>query len=81
MRWTLDRIHSTQKLHQLLINYLGGFVLHPVANIVEFEPSHEARETGTHLVNCQRIKFFQPVRLSPNEKRRLSDLRTFERGR
>ena len=33
--WTLDRIHSTQKFHQLLINYLGGFVLHPVA----FSPS------------------------------------------
>jgi hypothetical protein len=41
MQWTSDRNHNTQELQQLVINYIGGFVLHPVANIVEFEPSHE----------------------------------------
>jgi hypothetical protein len=77
----LDRIHNTQEFHQLVINYIGGFVLHPVANIVEFEPSHQARETTTHLLYGQRIEFFQPVHLSPNEKGRLSDLRALECGR
>jgi len=63
-----NRIHNTQELHQLVINYIGGFVLHPVAHIVEFEPSHEARETTTHLVYGQRIEFFQTIRLSQMKK-------------
>jgi hypothetical protein len=78
---TLDWIRNAQEFHELVNNYIGGFVLHPVANIVEFEPAHHARETTTHLVYGQRIEFFQPVHPSPNEKGRLSDLRALECGR
>jgi hypothetical protein len=30
-------IHGAQKLQQLLTNQIGGFVLYPMTNVVEFE--------------------------------------------
>jgi hypothetical protein len=55
-------------------------VLHPVAHIVEFEPAHETRKAGAHLVHAKRIEFSHPVCLSPDEKGRLSDFCAFEGG-
>jgi Protein of unknown function (DUF2934) len=67
-----------KKLHQLVTHYSGDFVLHPMAHVVEFETSYEAGETRSHLIEGQRIEFFQSIRLSPDKKCRLSDLRAFE---
>jgi hypothetical protein len=64
-----------------MITDLGrGFVLYPVAHIVEFERPDETGKAGAHLVHCQWIKLFQAIRLAPNEKGRLRDLRAFESG-
>src|ERR1700722_10693367 len=72
--------HGAEKRHELVADQVGGLVLDPVADIVEFEPAHQARQTGTHLVDRQRIEFFQAVRIAPNEKRGLRDLGAFESG-
>ena len=45
-----------------------GFVLYPVAHIVEFEPPNETGKAGAHLVHGKRIELFQTIRLPPNEK-------------
>ena len=55
-------------------------MLYPVAYIVEIDPSHETGKAGAHLLHGKRIEFFQSVRLPPNEKGRLSDLRAFKSG-
>jgi hypothetical protein len=55
-------------------------VVHPVAHVVEFEPTHQTGKAGAHLVQGKRIKLFQSIRLPPNEKGRLSNLGAFERG-
>jgi hypothetical protein len=62
------------------VSQVGGLVLDPVADFVEFEAAHQAWQTRTHLVDGQRIEFLQAVRLAPNEKRRLRDLGAFESG-
>ena len=32
-------VHGSQELHELVTDQVGGFVLHPMAHIVEFEPA------------------------------------------
>ena len=76
----LGSVQSPQELHELLTNHLRRFVLYPMAHIVELEPSPEPRKPGAHLVHGKRIKFFHSIRLPPNEKGRLRDLRTLESG-
>ena len=44
----LCRAHRTQKLHQLLADFVRRFVLYPVADIVEFEAADKARKAGVH---------------------------------
>ena len=79
-RARLGGVYGAQELHELVADHVGGFVLYPVAHIVEFEPAHETGKTGAHLVHGKRIEFFQSIRLPPNEKGGLSDLRAFESG-
>jgi hypothetical protein len=55
----LRGIYGAQELHELVTDQVGGFVLHPVADIVEFEPA--TRKAGAHSVQAKRIKFSQPV--------------------
>ena len=76
----LGRGYGAQELHELITDLARGLVLYPVAHIVEFEPPHETGKAGAHLVHCQWIKLFQAIRLAPNEKGRLRDLRAFESG-
>ena len=40
----LRGIYGAQELHELVTDQVGGFVLHPVAHIVEFKPAHETSE-------------------------------------
>src|ERR1700726_2256575 len=47
-------------------------------HVVELEPSYETGYPGLHLVDGDRVQFFQTVGLSPNEERRLCDLRSLE---
>ena len=51
----LRGIYGAQELHELVTDQVqvGGFVLHPVADIVEFEPAHETRKAGAHLVQAK----------------------------
>jgi len=60
--------NPAQKLHKLVIDHIGRFVLHPVAHIVEFETANETGKTRAHLVYRKRIEFFQSIRFPPNEK-------------
>ena len=69
-----------QKLHELLIDHIRGFVLYPVAHIVEFETANETGNAGAHLIHGQRIKLFQAIRLPPDEKRRLRNPGAFPRS-
>ena len=71
---------GTQELHELVTDLGRGFVLYPVAHIVEFEPSHKTGKAGAHLVYRERIELFKPSAFPPNEKGRLGDLRAFESG-
>ena len=50
----LRGIYGAQELHELVTDQVRGFVLHPVAHIVEFEPAHETRKAGAHLVHAKR---------------------------
>ena len=87
-RWGKQIRHSATRsksapyeLHKLVTHHVMGFVLYPVAHIVEFEPSYETRKAGTHFVYGKRIEFFHSIRLPPDEERRLGDLRALESGR
>ena len=57
----------------MLIDHIRGFVLNPVAYIVEFETANETGNARAHLVHGQRIKLSQAIRLPPDEKRRLGN--------
>src|SRR6202034_4131607 len=76
----LGRVYGAQELHELITDLGGGFVLYPVAHIVEFERPEEPGKAGAQLVHRQWIELFQAIRLSPNEKGRLRDVRAFESG-
>jgi hypothetical protein len=76
----LGGVYGPQEFHELITDQVRGFVLYPVANIVEFEPPNETGKAGAHLVHGKRIEFFHSISFPPNEKRRLSDLRAFESG-
>ena len=73
----LSRAHGAQELHQLVTDLLRGFVLYPVAHVVEFETSQETGKADSELVGRKWIELFQAIRLSCNVKGRLRDLRAF----
>src|SRR4029077_5241243 len=76
----LGRGYGAQELHELITDLGRGFVLYPVAHIVEFERPDETGKAGAHLVDGQWIDLFQAIRFPQNEKRSLRDLRAFESG-
>ena len=76
----LGGVYGAQEFHELITDQVRGFVLYPVANIVQFEPPNETRKAGAHLVHGKRIEFFESISFSPDVKGRLSDLRAFEGG-
>jgi hypothetical protein len=64
-----------------LVTDLGrGFVLYPVAHMVEFETSHETGKANSKLVYGQRVELSESIRLTHHVKARLSDLRASKRG-
>ncbi len=73
-------MNGTQELHKVVTDHARGFALYPMANIVEFERSHETGKAGTHLLHGGWIELLQAIRLPPNEKGWLGDLRAFESG-
>jgi hypothetical protein len=42
-------VYGAQKLHDLVTHFGRGFVLNPVAHIVDFEMSHETRKAGAEF--------------------------------
>src|SRR5438445_10751310 len=66
----LRGVYGAQELHKLVTDHVRGFVLYPMADIIEFESPHETGKTGAHLVHGKWIEFFQSIRLSPDEKGR-----------
>src|ERR1700730_13426940 len=76
----LGCVYGAQELHELVTDLGGGFVLYPVAHIVEFETPHETGKAGAQLFEGW-IERPQAVRFSPNVKGRLGDLRAFPSGR
>ena len=77
--YDLRSVYGAQELHELVTDLGRGFVLYPVAHIVEFEIPHETGKAGAELFEGW-IERPQAVRLSPNVKGRLGDLRAFPSG-
>ncbi len=75
----LGRVYRAQELHKLFADFGRGFVLYPVAYIVEFEIPHETGKTGAKLFK-RGIKRPQAISFTRDVKRRLSDLRAFPGG-
>jgi hypothetical protein len=44
-----DRVYGAQELHDLVADLGRGFVLYPVAHIVDFESSHETRKANSEF--------------------------------
>jgi hypothetical protein len=53
------RVYRAQELHELITDLGRGFVLHPVAHIVEFERPNETGKAGAQLVHCQWVELSQ----------------------
>jgi len=71
-----DRVYGAQELHDLVADLGRGFVLYPVAHIVDFESSHETRKANSEFFYGG-IESRQAIRLPRNVKGRLGDLRAF----
>ncbi len=65
--------------HKLFADFGRGFVLYPVAYIVEFEVPDETGKAGAELLK-RRIERPKTIGLTRDVKRRLGDLRTFPGG-
>src|SRR5580704_7721232 len=78
-RAPLGRVYRAQELHKLFADFGRGFVLYPVAHIVEFEIPHETGKTSAKLFK-RGIKRPQAISFTRDIKRRLSDLRTLPGG-
>ena len=50
-RRVLGGVHGVQKLHELVTDLGRGFVLCPMAHVVEYETPHETRKSGAELVH------------------------------
>ena len=78
-RYVSGWVYGAQELHELVTDLGRGFVLYPVAYIVEFETPYETGKAGAELFEGW-IDRPQAVHLSPNVKGRLGDLRAFPSG-
>lgn len=58
-------LYCAQKLHNLVTDLSRGFVLNPVAHIVDFEIPHETRKAGPEFVKGW-IELPQAIGLSRN---------------
>ncbi len=76
----LRRAYRAQKLHELFADFGRGFVLYPVAYIVEFEVPDKTRKAGAKVFSSG-IKRCQTVCPSRDVKRRLGDLRALPGSR
>ncbi len=72
----LRGVYGVQELDEPVTDLSRGFVLHPVAHIIDFEMAHETGEAGAELLR-RWIEALQAIHLSRNEKRRLGDLGVF----
>lgn len=72
----LGGFHGAEKLHDLVTDFGRGFVLNPVAHIVDFEMPHETRKAGEEFFEGW-IELPQAICLSRNVEGGLGDLRTF----
>ena len=70
------RVYGAQELHELITDLGRGFVLYPVAYIVEFENPHETGKADAEFFKGW-IERSQAIRLSRNVKRRLGNLCAF----
>src|ERR1700691_636761 len=76
-RRVLRGIDGTQEFHELVTDVGRGFVLYPVADIVEFETPHETGKATTELFD-RWIEHLQPIHLPGDDKGRLGDLGGFQ---
>src|SRR5579864_9163660 len=72
----LGGVCGAQKLHELVTDLGRGFVLYPVAHIIDFEVPHETGKPGAQFFDGW-IELLQAIRLPPNVEGRLGDLRAF----
>ena len=72
----LAAVYGAQKLQDLGTDLGRGFVLNPVAHIVDFEIPYETRKAGAEFFEGW-IELPQAIRLSRNVEGGLGDLRTF----
>jgi hypothetical protein len=71
VEYQLGGAYAAQELHELVTDLGRGFVLYPVAHIVEFETPHKTGKAGAELVHGQWIELLQAIRL-----RQLEDSKT-----
>ncbi len=76
LRLRLGGVYRAHKLHDLITDLGRGFVLNPVAHMVDFEIPHQTRKAGAEFFEGW-IELPQPIQLSRNVKGRLGDLRAF----
>ena len=74
----LDGVDRAQKLHELVADLSRGFVLYPVAHVVELDASHETGKAGAQLINGQWVEFLQSICLPHHVKRWLRNLRALK---
>ena len=72
----LGGVYGAQELHELVTDLGRGFVLYPVAHIIDFEIPHETGKVGAEFFGGW-IEHPQAIRLPRNEKGRLGDLGAF----
>ena len=75
-RCVLGSVYGAQELHELVTDLGRGFVLYPVAYILDFEIPHETGKAGAEFFDGW-IEHSQAIRLPRNEKGRLRDPRAF----
>src|SRR5580704_9721521 len=72
----LDGVYGVQERHEPVTDLGRGFVLYPVAHIIDFEIPHETGKASAESFDGW-IEHPQAIRLPRNEKGRLADLRAF----
>ena len=60
-------VYRAQELHKLVTDLSRGFMLYPVAHIVEFDTPHETGKTDAELIHGQWIELSHAIRLPRNE--------------
>lgn len=63
---SLLRSHSTQESNDLVAYFGGSFVLHPMANVVEFDETGQTGKSSAEVLLRRHVQFIEAI-FSANE--------------